>query len=136
MTGVPSSRPLVVKVAIATFLVDMGLSFMDAFRYQYTVSPDYFDLFWSIAVPIFLVGLVRGLLALLRGRLLVALVAPVIMTVVAFLSIDRTPPSYRPLGWPTPIPQWVHLTFMALLVYLMLSASSRAWYGRRSGTGA
>lgn len=136
MTSTPTPRPLVVKIAIATFLLDMGLAFMDAFRYQYTVSPDYFDLFWSIAVPIFLVALVGGLLALLRGRLLVAFLAPVIMIVVAFNSIDRTPAPYRPPGWPTPIPQWVHLAFMALLVSLMLSVSARAWYGRRRGTGA
>jgi hypothetical protein len=126
-----------VKAAIATFVVDITLEFIDAFRFQHEVSPDYFNFFWQMTLPIFLVGLALGVFALLSKHLKLTAAAPMVLFLLAFYSIDGARDYYQPPGWPTPIPQWIHMSLIAVLLLLLFSRSSTDWYQRdRRGEAA
>ena len=129
-------RPWAVKAAIAMFLVDMALEFIDAYRYQYNVSPDYFGLFWLIAFPIFLISVAVGLFGLTRRNFMLTALAPMVLFLTAFYSVDQTPAYYRPPGWPTPIPQWIHLVMIGSLLALLFTPSSVGWYRNKNGGAA
>ena len=135
MAQVMMIRPRQVNLVIGLFGLGMGLHIFEVFRYQYVVSPDYFNLFWMIYVPIFLAFLAAGFLALYGGARVSSMVAPLILILAVIIRSDGATEATRPPGWPTPLPTFVYVLIVIGLIALLISPPSAKWYSRRHDAG-
>ena len=128
MRGTQPARPIIVKAAIAAFLLDMILQFVDGYRYTYVFGPEEIGAFWLFGVPLFLIALAVSIFGLLKRKLMMTMPAPIALILLAYYSVYRIPVYYRPSGWPTPTPEWIHLGLIALVLILLTSPPSVEWY--------
>lgn len=125
MTKPSQTRPLTVKLAAGAFLIGCSLRFVDAYRYHVAITLDYSALFWLLSITYFSVLIALGVFGIWRRNILFAGLGPLIL---AYLANTSIPDPDRPAAWPEPLPLWIYLTSLALLLLFMLSPASLRWY--------
>lgn len=122
-TGRRSSLLLAAKLV---YLLSAMLHYVDALRFQYTVSPDYAALFWLVIFPVSLIFLGSGWLALTSQHYARRLLALISMLAFNYYFTYDLPNELLPSGYPTVTPNAVYWALFAGELMLLVSVSRYA----------
>jgi hypothetical protein len=116
--------------AAVVYLLSAGLHYVDALRFQYTVSPDYAFIFWLFIFPVSFLLLVLGWLALCSQKYWVRFYALIPMFAFDYYFQDPLP---SPPGYPELTPLSVYWALFAAMFMLLILSKQVDWWGSRKG---
>ena len=116
--------------AAVVYLLSASLHYLDALRFQYTVSPDYAPIFWIFIFPVSFLLLILGWLALRSQKYWVRFYA-----LIPMFASDYYFQNPLPLGYPEVTPVSVYWAlFAAMLMLLILSKQVDCSSSREGGS--
>ena len=114
--------------AAVVYLLSASLHYVDALRFQYTVSPDYAFIFWLFTFPVSFLLLILGWLALRSQKYGVRFFALIPMFVFDYYFQDPGP---KPPGYPELTPVSVYWVLFAAMFMLLTLSMQVDWSGSR-----